>query len=231
VTDVATTAGLRSWIERLPNYIPVLIGVISVVGALATWQAVRHGSSASDRDRQAILEAVTQERARVRTELKLRFEESQFARYRGDIAAADFLEKLSVDARAGGDEGKARQYEIEAANLRSVAENMATLTFPGIENYLTGEGDRQRFDLQKRRDELDREDQEAFDVDPTQTSAEADEFRMKSQRLIAAVSLFAMTVVLLSVAYVSSGRLQTMLAIGGTGLFIVILVLAIVMGI
>ena len=90
---------------------------------------------------------------------------------------------------------------------------MATLTFPGLENYLTGEGDRQRFDLAKRRDELEREDQEAFEADPTRTSSEADTFRSKSQRLVAAVSLFALSVVLLSVAYVGSGRLQSMLAI------------------
>jgi hypothetical protein len=231
VTDEKQRKDLGAWIQSLPAYIPVLIGVISVVGALATWQAVRHGSAASDRDRQAILEAVTQERALARSELKLRFEEAQYAKYRGDLAAADFLERLSVDARGGGDEAKARQYEIEAANLRDVAENMATLTFPGLENYLTGEGDKQRFDLAKRRDELEREDQEAFEADPKQTSSEADAFRSKSQRLIAAVSLFALSVVLLSVAYVGSGRLQSMLAIAGTGLFLVIFVLAIALGV
>jgi hypothetical protein len=226
--QAAPAAGL---IGRLRTWIPIAMGVISVAGALVTWRAVQLGSDASSADQQAIIDASIKQRAQVRTEVQLRFEQSQFARYRGLLAAADFLQKLGSDARGTGDEATARSYENQSSSLRQEAESLATLTFPGIENYIVGEGNQQHFDTDKRRDELAREDQEAFELDPNATARQADELRRKSLRLIGTVSLFALSVLILSIANLQTGSRRLSLAVAGVALFAVASVNALILGI
>lgn len=222
-SEEPTDAGVP---DRFKSYIAILIGLASVAGALATWQAVRHGSQATDADRRAVLETVTKERAKARNEVQLRFEESQFAEYRGNRAAADFLDRLAEEASTVGDAASADDYKHQADSLREIADNLATLTFSTT--YVVVRDEQETFDTKRRREDLAREDQEAFEADPIATAREADSFRVRSQRLVGVIVVFALSVVLLSVGQLVGGRFRPHIAGAGAAIFILAAIVAVI---
>src|SRR5882724_4985874 len=73
--------------------IAVLIGLVSVTGAVITWKSSQLGEKAVDRDRQAISETVLQEQSNANVETRVRDEEQAFAQYKEDLTNADLLDK------------------------------------------------------------------------------------------------------------------------------------------
>src|SRR3982750_2689602 len=94
--------------------IAVLIGLVSVTGAVITWKSSQLGEKAVDRDRQAVAETVLQEQSNANVETRLRDEEQAFAQYKESLTNADLLE-----AQAGQLDGAG--LAVEAAQARDEA--------------------------------------------------------------------------------------------------------------
>lgn len=221
-TSEASTRGSGG--DRLKNVIAILIGVISVAGAVVTWQAVELGSDATDADRAAVVQAVLKEQSRTTAEVQLRSEMTYYARYRGDREAADSLQAL---AEATSDPVEREELREEARVLEEVANNLQILTFDLGLVADPGTSD-ETFNEARRRRELLTQDPEAFQANPERTAAEADSLRSRGQALIGALVFFALAIVLLSAAEVLGGRLRLPLASVGVLIFVAAGVVALI---
>src|SRR5436305_9252347 len=72
--------------------IAVLIGLVSVTGAVITWQSSQLGEKAVDYDRQAIAETVLQEQSNANVETQLRDEQQAFSQYKEQLTNASLLD-------------------------------------------------------------------------------------------------------------------------------------------
>jgi hypothetical protein len=211
-------------VDRLKSVVAILIGVISVAGALVTWRAVNLGSAATDADRTAVMQAVRKEQSRTISEIQLRSEMTYYSRYRGDRQAADSLQAL---AEGTSDPVEREELREEARVIEEVANNLQILTFDLglVQDPGTTE---ESFNQERRRRELLTQDPEAFQANPERTAAEADSMRSRGQALIGTLVFFALSIVLLSAAEVLGGRLRLPLASVGLLIFAVAGVVAFV---
>lgn len=213
---------------RLKALIPILIGFISVSGAVATWQVSRLGSAASDADDQAISESITAAKDDARAELQLRSEQSAYARYRGDVAAADSLRELATKARDElGNEQAATAYEDEAQVLDAIADKLSELSFNV--GYVQGEEGQETYDEETRRRDLvavEQGSRNALAVNPRQTAAVADKLRNRSQRLVGWIVVFTFAILFLALAQMSASR-RVLLAGAGLGIYVIAVIGAI----
>jgi hypothetical protein len=180
----------------------VLIGVVSVTGAVVTWRAALLGEQATDKDRQAVAETALQERNEANAELQLRSEADAFARYRAGLVIAQQLDGEAETLRGQGLEAEAQAAEADADVQREVADTLALNTFST--NYVEFDeaGIPVSFDRDRRRADLLRFDQEAVRVDPEQTVDDADELRDRSQRLVGWIVVFVAAAVILTIAQI-----------------------------
>src|SRR3954471_21894519 len=109
--------------------IAVLIGLVSVTGAVITWKSSQLGEKAVDRDRQAIAETVLQEQSNANVETQVRDEQQAFAQYKEDLTNAQLLDTQADAFTASGLAVEAAGARDEAATLREVADRLASLTF------------------------------------------------------------------------------------------------------
>ncbi|MGH2811180.1 MAG: hypothetical protein ACRDI1_00515 [Actinomycetota bacterium] len=201
--------------DRFRSFIAIAIGLISVAGAVATWRAANLGSAATDADRRAVLEAAAKEQSRSTTEMRVRSNETYFARARANREAADALESLADET---GDLEEAGELRNEAQALRDVADNLENLTFVGYATQDDAGGE--TFDQERNRRDLLKSDAESFQANPRKTAAEADALRLRSERLVAWIAIFALCIVLLSVGQVLGGRYRAPLAGIGMAVFV-----------
>ncbi|MEY2404289.1 MAG: hypothetical protein QOD38_1840, partial [Acidimicrobiaceae bacterium] len=82
--------------------IAVLIGLVSVTGAVITWQSSQLGEKAVDRDRQAIAETVLQEQSNANVETQLRDEQQAFSQYKENLTNAQLLETQADQLTTAG---------------------------------------------------------------------------------------------------------------------------------
>lgn len=184
------------WLD-LKSGIAILIGLVSVTGAVVTWRAALLAEYATDNDRQAVAETVLRQNAAVSARLEVSARERDFARYRSDVIAADRLEADA--ARLSG--ADARAAENEAAARRKEADQLAALS--GFSPYLDFDDNGvPTFDSERSREDLIRSDTDAAQVDPEQTTGRADQLRAHSQRLVGWIVVFVGAVVLLTLAQV-----------------------------
>lgn len=164
--------------------IAVLIGLVSVTGAVITWKSSQLGEKAVDRDRQAIAETVLQEQSNANVETQVRDEQQAFAQYKEDLTNAQLLDTQADTFASSGLTVEATQARDEAAALREVADRLASLTFNisyvklDPTTHLPTE-----FLIDQRRADLRQNDDQAAKVNPDQTVAQANDFRKRSQRL------------------------------------------------
>ena len=207
----AVTAGEAPQARRAPwldlkSIIAILIGVVSVTGAVVTWRAALLAEYATDSDREAVAETVLSQRGEVNARLEVGAQERAFARYRSDIIAADRLDADADTLRAQGRAEDARAAENEATARRREADELAALS--GFSQYLgEDEGGVPTFDSERSLQDLVRDDIEASQVDPEQTAARADDLRSHSQRLVGWIVVFVGSIVLLTLAQVINVRL------------------------
>lgn len=188
------------WLD-LKSIIAILIGVVSVTGAVVTWRAALLSEYATDNDRQAVAETVLRQKAEVNARLEVGAQERDFARYRSDIIAADRLDADAEALRGQGREIEAQAAENESTARRREADELASLS--GFSQYLgEDDGGLPTFDVDRSRQDLVRDDTEAAQVDPAQTSKRADDLRAHSQRLVGWIAVFVGAVVLLTLAQV-----------------------------
>ena len=206
VAMTAVTAGEPPQARRAPwldlkSIIAILIGLVSVTGAVVTWRAALLSEYATDNDRQAVAETALRQRAEVNGRLEVGAQERAFARYRSDIIAADRLDEDADALRAQGRVVEARAVENEATARRKEADELAALS--GFSQYLSeDEGGLPTFDAERSRQDIVRDDVEAAQVDPVQTAERADDLRAHSQRLVGWIVVFVAAVVLLTLGQV-----------------------------
>jgi hypothetical protein len=184
--------------------IAVLIGLVSVTGAVITWQSSQLGEKAVDRDRQAVAETVLQEQSNANVETRVRDEQQAFAQYKEELTDAALLDSQADQLSAAGLPVESAQARDEAGVQREVANNLATLTFNvSFVKFDDTTGLPTDFLIDQRRADLRQNDSEAAKVNPDQTVAQAIDFRRRSQRLEGWTIPLVLSVVLLTLATIT----------------------------
>jgi hypothetical protein len=184
--------------------IAVLIGLVSVTGAVITWRSSQLGAKAVDRDRQAIAETVLQEQSNANVETQLRDEQQAFAQYKEQLTNASLLESEADQLDRAGVSADAQRARDEAGTQREVANNLASLTFStAYVRFDDKTGLPKDFLIDQRRADLRRNDTQAARVNPNQTVAQAIDFRRRSQRLEGWTIPLVLSVVLLTFATIT----------------------------
>jgi hypothetical protein len=220
----------RRWWARDGNQrilIAVLIALVSVTGAVLTWRAAQLDEDALDKDRQAVAETVLQQQTQVDVDTQLRAEQQAFAEYRAELANADELD-AEAERLAATDASTATVLRDEAASLREVADHLAGLTF-SLDYVEEGDEGDTTFDLERRQDDLEREDEATVRANPRKAAQEAVELRERSQRLVGWIIPLAVAVVLLTVAQIlRRSRARLVLTGGAVTIYIVVATLVLV---
>lgn len=182
----------------------MLIGLVSVTGAVITWKSSQLGEKAVDRDRQAVAETVLQEQSNANVETQVRDEQQAFAQYKEDLTNAQLLETQADTFDSSGLTVEAAQARDEAATLREVADRLASLTFNiSYVKVDTTTNLPTEFLIDQRRADLRQNDDQASKVNPDQTVAQAVDFRKRSQRLEGWTIPLVVAVLLLTVATIT----------------------------
>jgi pSer/pThr/pTyr-binding forkhead associated (FHA) protein len=181
----------------------VAISVLTVVGAgLAFWGAWLSGRAVDD-DRRAVLETVQVQQQRVGIDTWVRAEASLAAAYRAALAEGEVLEKEAAQARRDGRRAAAAELEDRARQERTLARRLGQW-FPA--DALEGEGARARFQVEDRRRVLagaTPQAQEAAQLDPDRTAAQAGLARRSGVRLQAWSVALVLVLALLTFARLS----------------------------
>jgi hypothetical protein len=198
----------------------IMIGVVSVTGAVMTWQASQLGEYATDADRQALAETVRQQQDRAAVAAQVDQEVQLFARYKEQLTNAAEFERQAEQLRGRGLADDALDAEDRASEQRQLADELIRLTLgTASDKYVSGDetiGD-VTFDAELRAADLQTDRDAQFPADPDQTAAEGDDLRARSQRLVGWTIPLVLAVVLFTVAQlVASRRLRPFAA--GLGL-------------
>ena len=142
--------GQARWRTR----VTILIGVASLLGALATWRLTTVSGNAGGADAKAIDDTILVEQNRSAALVTARGEASAFARLRGYQTSATSLEALAEDAGARGSEATAQELRGTAQTLRELAVDLLD-RYPSlrVERYLKKDGT--RFDVRQRRIDIE----------------------------------------------------------------------------
>lgn len=182
--------------------VAVLIGVVSVTGAVVTWQASLLSESATDHDRLSIAETVEQQQLVAEAELLFANEKARAATFVTSNAAAERLELEAAEV----EEDLAQSLLLQAATLRAQADTLtvtgaAPLSFLDYLDTTTGVLDERalRGDLQQalagRRA-----------ADPERNAADARRLREDALELVRYLIPLALVILVLTVANISTRR-------------------------
>jgi hypothetical protein len=184
--------------------IVVLIGLVSVTGAVLTWQASQLGENATDKDRQAIAETVLREQSNANVETQVREASQSFEQYKEDLVNVQLLQQEADRLDQVGLLDDASRARDQAGELEQVANELAGRQ--GIDPYvqLDENGLPSQFAVDNFRADLRRQDEQASRVNPDQTAQDAIELRQRSQRLEGWTIALVLSVVLLTVATITT---------------------------
>lgn len=198
--------------DRVGNAIPIIIGLIAVIGAFLTWRSVSLSGQAGDADRRAVLDTTSLQRQELFAVATLSFDLMAFADYRANLASAEGLE-AAVEAGEDTDGTLARQAET----YRALADNL--LTSQRLQSlYLSGStSDDAVFDSKRRLDDLSRANPYVASLtEPSQSAAEGDRLYDRHLRMIAFIVALTAVIVVLTAAQLFSGVRRLLLAGGGS---------------
>lgn len=203
--------------------IPVLIGLVSVTGAVLTWRSAQLGETATDKDRQAVAETVLTEQAEANAELLVQDARDRASDHVAALVAAGVLEAQAADLESSGDAAAAAVAADEAEEQRAVAARALLLSNLPVDlaTYLVdADGDgRAVLDEAGLRRDLVNQAQVANRVDPGTTVREANRLRDESQHFDGWIVPLVGCIALLTLAQISRARvlraLLTLLATAG----------------
>ena len=210
--------------------IAVLIGLASVTGAVITWRASILGEYATDRDRQAIAEAVLVQQNLADDEVAVQDARLRFAEHAvAQVAANQLL--LQVDQFVGAGNGAAADNaNEEAVEQQAIADRVlegGPQRLSLVPYISTGDDGVPVFDESGFRDDLTALREAESQVQPVQTVRESNRLRSESQRLVGWLIGVVAAVALLTLAQMSRTKpLRFGLATLGTSLWIICAVLA-----
>ena len=186
--------------------IPVLIGLVSITGAVLTWQSALAGEKATDHDRQAVAESVQVSQADADVEIVVQDAIVRFADHAAAVADADALEADAQRFAAAGNTAAAQAAEAEAVAERAVAQRVLEGGSVLLVPYVDTDGEDPFFDSVQLRDDLRETVLRELQVDPAATQSEANRLRNESQRLDGWLIALVGAVVLLTFAQISRSR-------------------------
>ncbi len=190
--------------------IAVLIGLVSVTGAVMTWRSAQLSEYATDFDRQSVAETVRQQQDAADDEIALQDARTRVAAHATALVSAEILEEQVGRFTAAGDEAAARAAEDEAEEQRVIAQSYliggsSTLDLANYIEVDEATGRRTLDERQLRRD-LRAITLASTQVDPVQTVREANRLRQESQRLDGWLVPLVSAVVLLTLAQINRQR-------------------------
>lgn len=203
--------------------VAVLIGVVSVTGAVVTWQASVLSESATDHDRLSVAETVEQQQLVAEAELLFANEKARAATFVSSNAAADALEQEAADL----DDDVAQSLLLQAATLRAQADTLtvtgaAPLSFLDYLDISSG-----TLDEQALRSDLQQALAGRREADPERNASEARRLREDALELVRYLIPLALVILVLTVANISTRqRLRT--ALLGVGALVWIAVIGLV---
>ena len=211
--------------------VAVLIGLVSVTGAVVAWQSSLSGEKATDKDRQAVAETVVVSQADADNEIIVQDARSRFADHAVAVVTATQLEQQAARFESSGDADSAAIAADEAAEQRAIAQRVLDVVNApvALASYIDDgpDGSTPAFDESRLRDDLERISGDRLRVNPSQTVREANRLRAESQRLDGWLIAMVAAVVVLTLAQVSRARpVRLLLAGAGTAVWIVSSVLA-----
>ena len=211
--------------------IAVLIGLVSVTGAVLAWQSALAGEKATDKDRQAIAESVIIAQTTADEELVVQDARTRFADHTAAIVAAGLLDEQSDRFAAAGNDVAARAAADEAVDQRTLARRVLESGNAPVllQKYVDdpADGSPPVFDERQLRADLRQLSADTNQVDPEETEEDAQELRDKAQRLDGFLIPMVGAIVLLTFAQVSRPRPVRLGLTGlGTAVWIVATVLA-----
>ena len=206
--------------EDLKLVIAVLIGLVSVTGAVLAWQSSLAGEKATDKDRQAVNESVIVAQSAADTEIIVQDARSRFADHTAAEVTAVLLEEQAERFRSSGDAAAAQAATNEAIEQRTVARRAleggsSPVLLSGYVTPAEG-GGAPTFDESAFRADLDAFTGNQNQVNPSQTVREANRLRADSQWLDGWLIALVGAVVVLTLAQVSRVK-PLRLALTGIG--------------
>ena len=115
--SVESVDGQARWRTR----VTILIGVASLLGALATWRLTTVAGEAGGADARAVEDTITRQQNRSSALVTARAEATAFGRLRGYERAATSLEALADSSEARGDDATAQDLRATGQTLREAA--------------------------------------------------------------------------------------------------------------
>jgi hypothetical protein len=190
--------------------IAILIGLVSVTGAVVTWRSAQLSEFATDLDRQAVADTVRQQQDAANDEIAVQDARSRVAAHAAALATAEVLEEqVGRFADAGNDEA-AQAAADEAQEQRAIASSyLAVGAIGGLDlvDYVVVDADgRRTLDERALRIDLQALAEAQALADPVQTVREANRLRADSQYLDGWIIPLVSAVVLLTIAQISRRR-------------------------
>jgi len=182
----------------------VLIGLVSVTGAVITWKSSQLGEKAVDMDRQAIAETVLVEQSIARIEVQVRDEHEAFVQYKERLKNAALLETEADNLGRSGLAIEAGQARDEAGVQREEANSLTGLSSLDLSYVSFGDdGVPTDLNVDQLRADLRAGDDQAAKLNPDRTVAQAVDYRNRSQRLEGWTIPLVLAVVLLTFATIT----------------------------
>ncbi len=188
---------LKKWLEpeRLDILIAVLIALVSLTTSLAAWRTNVVGSSASDANRQGLIDAVKKGAAQ-NENWRMVYQEAGFARdYVIASAAVDAMEASGNESFQSASSTQ-RQYLLPGMQLLS--EPLGTQ-----EKYIKADG---TFDLEKRFADLEADDTDLSALDPMASFKLADQYSSEQRWLTIGTVLLVISLFWFGVAELTKER-------------------------
>lgn len=192
--------GVKKWLDpqRMDIVIAVLIALVSLTASLAAWRTNVVGSSASDANRQGLIDAV--KKGAVQSEDWRRvYEEAGFARDFLIMSAAVEAEEASGDKSYQSAAAQQRQYLLPG--MQSLSESLNT---PG--EYLNTDG---TFNLDKRFADLEAEDPDLAALDPGVSFKLAEQYSAEQRWLTVGTVLLMVSLFWLGMSELTQDRART----------------------
>jgi hypothetical protein len=202
---------LKKWLEpeRLDVLIAVLIALVSLTTSLAAWRTNVVGSSASDANRQGLIDEVKKGAAQNENWRRV-YEEVGFARdFVIASAAADAMDESGEDSFQSAATTQ-RQYLLPGMQLLS--EPLGTQ-----EKYLKADG---TFDIEKRFADLEAESPDLAALDPTTSFKLADQYSSEQRWLTIGTVLLVISLFWLGVSELTKARARLINLFVGLGIYL-----------
>ncbi len=199
------------WSEpgRLELVVAILIAIVSLTTALATWRTASVGSNAVSANHRGLISAVKKEAA-MNEDWRQAYQEAGYARdWAIALTGIQALEN-SGDVAAIERAGVMRQFLLPG--LASLAGPFASDT-----SYRKADGS---FDVEKRFNSLEAESPDLSSLDPQASFKQAANYFNEQRWLVIGTVLMAISLFWLGVAQIARPRLRPLARLAGVGIYV-----------